>query len=105
VRLPRELRSDFWRCFRRTAVRRYIVRMCGAYTGSLRRLPEHFDRIRCPTLILWGEHDRHFPPAHGTRLHTAIAGATLEIISSGEHWMAWHLADEVAARIEAFLAS
>ena len=30
VRLPRELRSHLGRCFRRTSVRRYIVRMCGA---------------------------------------------------------------------------
>src|SRR5262249_49388192 len=102
VRLARDLRSDFWRCFRRPHVRRYIARMCGAYQGSLRRLPEHFDRIRCPTLVLWGGRDRHFPTAHAARLHSAIRGSTLEVIPGGEHWMAWYMAEPVAKRIVAF---
>ncbi|PYM20102.1 MAG: hypothetical protein DMD81_02350 [Candidatus Rokuibacteriota bacterium] len=105
VRLSPELRRDFWQCFRRTAVRRYIVRMCGAYSGSLRRLPEHFARIHAPTLVLWGDRDRHFPPAHAARLHAAVAGSRLEVIPSGEHWMAWHLAGEVAARVGEFLGT
>ena len=34
---------------------------------------------------------------------TSLAGSRLEIIAGGEHWMAWYRADEVAARIRAFL--
>jgi pimeloyl-ACP methyl ester carboxylesterase len=102
VRLSRDLRGDFWRSFRRTEVRRYIVRMCGAYSGSLRRLPEQFARIACPTLVLWGGHDRHFPPAHATRLHAAVPGSRLSVLPGAEHWMAWYLADRVAAEIRTF---
>ena len=105
VRMSRELRADLWRCFRRPSVRRYIARMCAAYQGSLRRLPDEFGRIRCPTLVLWGERDRHFPPTHATRLHAAITGSTLNVVVGGEHWMAWYLPDVVADRIMAFAES
>jgi pimeloyl-ACP methyl ester carboxylesterase len=99
VRLPRDLRADFWRCFRRRDVRQYIARMCAAYQGSLRRLPGHFERIRCPTLALWGASDRHFPLAHATRLHAAIPGSRLCIIPGAEHWMPWYLPERVAEAI------
>jgi pimeloyl-ACP methyl ester carboxylesterase len=102
VRLPSDLRGDFWRSFRRAAVRRYIARMCAAYQGSFPRLPEHFARIACPTLVLWADGDRHFPTAHAMRLHSAIANATLSIVPEAEHWMAWYLAEPVARAILEF---
>lgn len=102
VWLSRDLRADFWRSFRRAEVRRYIARMCGAYQGSLRRLPEHFARIACPALVLWGERDRHFPPTHAARLHAAIPGSTLSTVAGGEHWMPWYLADRIAREIREF---
>jgi hypothetical protein len=40
---------------------------------------------------------------HAERLHAAIAGSRLDILAGGEHWMPWHLADEVAARMRVFL--
>ncbi len=103
ARLPAELRNDLWGGFRRPEVRRFISRMCGGYQGSLSSLPALYPRIRCPTLVLWGERDRHFPPAHGRRLQALIPGADLEILAGAEHWMAWHRADAVAERVRAFL--
>jgi pimeloyl-ACP methyl ester carboxylesterase len=100
--LPEELRADFWESFRRPEVRTFISRMCAGYQGTLPRLPEVYGRINCPTLVLWGEADRHFPPAHAKRLHAAIPGSLLQIIPRAEHWMAWYLADEVAARVREF---
>jgi pimeloyl-ACP methyl ester carboxylesterase len=105
VRLPTELRQDFWQGFRRPDVRRFISRMCGGYQGALPRLWELYPRIKCPTLVLWGERDRHFPPAQARGLHRAIPGAELTILEGAEHWMAWHRAEEVAARIAAFVPS
>lgn len=99
TRLPRDLRDDLWRSFRRPEVRRFVSRMCGGYQGALKRLPELYARVPCPTLVLWGARDRHFPPAHALRLHELIAGSTLELLADGEHWMAWHAADEIAVRI------
>jgi pimeloyl-ACP methyl ester carboxylesterase len=102
VALPRELRADLWGAFRRPEVRRFVSRMCGGYQGSLPRLPELYPAIRCPTLVLWGERDRHFPPVHARDLHEAIPGSRLALVPGGEHWMAWHAAPEVAAHILAW---
>jgi pimeloyl-ACP methyl ester carboxylesterase len=103
VRLPRTVRADLWQSFRREEVRRFIIRMCAGYQGTLPRLPALYEQIICPTLILWGERDRHFPPAHAERLHALICGSRLEIVPGGEHWMSWYLAAETAQRICRFV--
>ncbi len=104
IELSSELRADLWETFRRTEVRTFISRMCAGYQGALPRLPELYRRIECPTLVLWGERDRHFPPAHAERLHKAINGSSLQILPEAEHWMAWYLADEVANRVHKFMS-
>lgn len=105
VRLPPELRADLWQAFRRPAVREFIVKMCAGYQGTLPRLPALYERVQCPTLILWGERDQHFPPRQAERLHAAVAGSQLHIVPGGEHWMAWERAEAVAGRIQEFLGS
>lgn len=99
VRLPAEVRADLWESFRRPDVRAFISRLCGGYQGALPRLPALYGRISCPTLILWGARDRHFPVAQAEGLHVAIRGSRLEILSGGEHWMVWDRADDVAEHI------
>jgi pimeloyl-ACP methyl ester carboxylesterase len=103
VDLPAPLAADLWQSFRQPAVRAFIAKMCAGYQGTLPKLPELYRQIRCPTLVLWGERDKHFPPVHAQRLHAAVAGSRLEIVAGGEHWMPWYRADEVAARLRAFL--
>ena len=88
--------------FRRPEVRAFISKMCAGYQGTLSRLPELYGRIACPTLVLWGEKDKHFPPAHGERLHRSISGSQLTIVPQAEHWMVWYLAEEVASAIKEF---
>lgn len=102
VSLSRELRADLWQAFRRAEVRKFLVRMCAGYQGTLPRLEKLYPQITCPTLALWGERDRHFPPVHAERLHSLIAGSRLEVIPGAEHWMMWYRADEVAERIRAW---
>jgi len=102
TRLPAELREDLWGGFRRAEVRRFISRLCGGYQGALPSLSGLYPLVRCPTLVLWGERDRHFPPDHARRLQSLIPGARLEILAGAEHWMAWDRAEEVAARVIAF---
>lgn len=104
VRLPADLRADLWQSFRRREVRAFISRMCGGYQGALPRLPQLYGRVRCPTLVLWGERDRHFPLTQGEGLHAAVPGSCLEVLPGAEHWMVWHSAPEVADRIATFLA-
>jgi pimeloyl-ACP methyl ester carboxylesterase len=102
VSLPPELRSDLWDGFKRAEVRKYISRMCAGYQATLPRLPQLYANIKCRTLILWGENDKHFPSAHGDRLHQVISGSRLSIVPQAEHWMVWYLAEKVAAAIRAF---
>ena len=51
------------------------------------QLPELYEAIRCPTLVLWAEQDKHFPVVQAMRLHQTISGSTLEIVPGGTHWM------------------
>lgn len=94
--LPAELKKDLWNSFRRNEVRRFISKMCAGYQGALAQLPSFYARIQAPTLIVWAQNDKHFPPAHAERLHAAIPGSTLRIIAGAEHWMVLHKAEETA---------
>jgi len=101
-RIDQELRSEFRTAFYAPAVRRFISKMCAGYQGTMDQLPELYAAIRCPTLILWAEFDKHFPVAQAMRLHQTIVGSTLEIVSCGTHWMPLTHAPLLAASIAAF---
>jgi pimeloyl-ACP methyl ester carboxylesterase len=102
-KLTPELRADLWSSFSQTQVRSFIARLCAGYQGTLEQLPKLYKTIKCPTLVLWGEHDQHFPPEHARRLQAAIPGSSLRIIPEAEHWMAWYLPDVVAEAIHNFI--
>jgi len=59
--------------------------------------------VRCPTLVLWGEHDRLVPIDVGRRLVREIEGATLEIIRDSGHSPLEERPDEAAGAINGFL--
>ena len=99
VRLPPALRADLWNSFRQPTVRKFIVRMCAGYQGTLSKLPALYARITCPVQVLWAEHDRHFPLVQAERLHNALPISTLTTIPRAEHWMAWHASEEIARQI------
>jgi pimeloyl-ACP methyl ester carboxylesterase len=101
--LEREVREDFWRCFRDPAVRRFIVRMCAGYQGTLPRLPQEYARISAPLLALWGERDQHFPPVHAVRLGEHVRHAVVKIIPGGEHWLPLQLPIQFAHEVRTFL--
>ena len=103
-KLPAELRAALWKSFSQSNVRLFIARLCAGYQGTLKQLSAEYQKITCPTLVLWGEQDQHFPPSHAKRLSAAVPGSSLEIISEAKHWMAWYLADAVAQSIRTFLA-
>jgi len=54
-------------------------------------------------LVLWAEHDKHFPTAHGKRLQATLPNAILQIVPGAEHWMAFSMAEEVSGRVIDFL--
>lgn len=101
-RIDKALRSDFQTAFFSPKVRRFISKMCAGYQGTLHQLPELYSVIRCPTLILWAEFDKHFPLVQATRLSQTISTATRQIIRGGTHWMPLNRASQLSEAIRAF---
>ena len=101
-RIDESLRNDFWTAFSSPQVRRFISKMCAGYQGTMDQLPGLYRTIRCPTLVLWAEHDKHFPVIQARRLHESIAGSTLEIVPGATHWMPLTQACLLAESIAAF---
>jgi pimeloyl-ACP methyl ester carboxylesterase len=42
-------------------------------------------RVKAPTTIIWGEHDRLIPPDHGEALHAGIEGSELVVLPDVGH--------------------
>lgn len=59
--------------------------------------------IVCPTAVVWGADDPFLPPALGSRLASAIPGATLEVIPGGRHFLPEENAGSVAVAIRSLL--
>ena len=104
-KLSAELHRDLWESFQRPEVRKFVVRMCAGYQGTLPRLKQLYPSIRTPSLFLWAERDKHFPVAHARKLAEMVPGAKSGEIPRAEHWMALNLADEVGSRILRFLGA
>ncbi|MBI3407862.1 MAG: alpha/beta hydrolase [Planctomycetes bacterium] len=49
------------------------------------KLAGRLHRIGCPTLLVWGEHDRLVPPAYGEAYHKHIRGSELKLIKDCGH--------------------
>jgi pimeloyl-ACP methyl ester carboxylesterase len=49
------------------------------------KLASRLHRVRCPTLLVWGAHDRLIPPAYGEAYRRHIAGAELKLIPDCGH--------------------
>jgi pimeloyl-ACP methyl ester carboxylesterase len=98
-----ELRGDLWASFQLPEVRRFVVRMCAGYQGTLPRLKQLYSTIATPALFLWAARDKHFPVAHARKLAAMVPGAEVEEISGAGHWMALNHAEEVSSRILRFL--
>ncbi|MDE2312517.1 MAG: alpha/beta hydrolase [Patescibacteria group bacterium] len=49
-------------------------------------LAEDIARIRVPTLLVWGRHDRETPPRFGERMFAAIPNAQLVILEHAGHF-------------------
>ena len=68
------------------------------------RLERWLGRIDIPTLIVWGEQDRIFAPAHAEAFQRAIPGSEVAMIRNAGHLPHIERLDESAAVIESFLA-
>ena len=104
-KLSPELRIDLSESFQRAEVRKFVVRMCAGYQGTLPRLKQLYPTIQTPSLFLWAERDKHFPVAHAKKLAEMVPGAKFEQVRGAAHWMALNLAEEVSSHILRFLGT
>jgi pimeloyl-ACP methyl ester carboxylesterase len=49
------------------------------------KLAHRLRRVQCPTLLLWGEHDRLVPPAHGEEYKKYLPHAEVKLIPGCGH--------------------
>lgn len=103
TRLDRALRDDFWSAFRELPVRQFVSKMCAGYQGMLPQLPALYEQITCPTLVLWAEHDKHFPLVQSNRLQASVPSAQLRVVPQGTHWMVLERPSDVAAEVLGWL--
>lgn len=66
------------------------------------RLSRWLRRIEAPALIIWGEQDRIFPPAHGPALRNLLPGSTLQTLARCGHLPHVEKAEETLALMRDF---
>lgn len=78
--------------------------------GALRRfrddgtpdLAPRLGGVAVPTLVIWGDHDRVVPPAHGERFAALVPGARLQTIPGCGHGLPFEAPAPVANAIAEF---
>jgi len=68
-----------------------------------RHLRRRLHRYGGPSLVLWGEHDRMVPRAHGEAYAKGLAGATFRVIAGAGHSPQVEQPEETADLVRAFL--
>src|SRR5581483_6749255 len=77
----------YLRPFKDADGRRALVAHIRALTSrETVKLGRQLGKIRAPTSIVWGEHDRVIPVTVGHRLQSMIPGATLDVLEDGRHF-------------------
>ncbi|HEV8014189.1 MAG TPA: alpha/beta hydrolase [Stellaceae bacterium] len=69
----------------RLANRSMVARLTAPHRFHDPQMQRWLHRIRIPTLIVWGENDRNFPPVYGEAWHQAIAGSRLVVVPRCGH--------------------
>ena len=81
-----------------------LLKLLGAIAaGEDAMTPRDLSRIRCRSLVLWGDRDRIFPLATGRRLSAALPDARLEILPRCGHVPPTERPLAFVRRVEAFL--
>ena len=80
--MTREEVDDDWSSVRVPGTRRAAL---AAVRSSSRGYDGLLERIRIPTLVLWGKQDRILPPEEGLRLATEIPRARLVVLPDTGH--------------------
>jgi pimeloyl-ACP methyl ester carboxylesterase len=67
------------------------------------RLPQHLRRVECPTLLLWGRHDKLLPLGIGEYYAKHIPGGRLEILDNCGHMLPFEKTEHFVAKTVGFL--
>lgn len=94
----------YLRAFKNADGRRALVSHIRALTSrETVKLGRQLGKIRAPTAIVWGEHDRVIPPSVGRRLQSMIPDATLDVLEDGRHFTPEELPRQVADAVARLL--
>jgi pimeloyl-ACP methyl ester carboxylesterase len=66
------------------------------------KLADRLHRVRCPTLLLWGDHDRLVPPAYGEAYKKYLPHAELKFIKDCGHLPMFEKEAEFVEALTAF---
>lgn len=98
--MPAEFNTDYM-------IAQYLERMTLAtlawnpnYDPKLER---RLARVKCPTLVIWGENDRLIPQVYGDTLHKIIAGSRLVKLAGTGHMPMFEKHEEWTNEIADFL--
>jgi pimeloyl-ACP methyl ester carboxylesterase len=67
------------------------------------KLERRLFRVKCPTLVIWGENDRLIPQVYGDALHKIIAGSKLVKLAGTGHMPMFEKHEEWTKEIADFL--
>ncbi|HLW01116.1 MAG TPA: alpha/beta hydrolase [Ktedonobacterales bacterium] len=67
------------------------------------KLERRLERVRCPTLVIWGATDRLIPAVYGERYHELIAGSKLVTLQGTGHMPMFEKPTEWSEAITTFL--
>lgn len=104
-RLPDSFIDEIWRHFDHGTQRAILKLYRSAPERELARAGERLAEVRCPALIIWGEHDPYLPPEFADRLAAALGGeARVERLRGVGHWV-WLDRPEVIETVADFLSA
>jgi pimeloyl-ACP methyl ester carboxylesterase len=69
------------------------------------RLEKHLRRVECPTLVLWGRHDKLLPLKIGEHYAHNIPQARLEVLENCGHMLPFEKTADFVSRVTEFLGS
>lgn len=88
----------------REAGRTTSIRMCFRPFMYDRALPSMLEKVRVPTLIVWGAQDQIIPVECGQLYQRAIPGATLQRIEQCGHWPQFEQPQVLAQLVSEFVS-
>jgi 3-oxoadipate enol-lactonase len=103
----RRERSGIVETWRPRIAEQDVASMLRVLRALRRREPllDRLDQITQPTLIMVGDEDTATPPERSHRMHDAIRGSQLRIVSGAGHMSAIERPEEVTAVLREFLAA